>query len=230
MYNNKRFLAIIPARSGSKGLPDKNIRVLMGKPLIAHTIQAALSTDLMDDVIVSTDSEEYAKIAKRYGAEIPFLRPKEIACDTSLASEYIIYTIETLKSAGRIYDYFVLLQPTSPLRKPEHIIEGIRMITEQNLTSVVAFSESEHPVEYYHRLPPDMNLGMLSMRESNRQEHETCYRINGMLFISDCETYMNTHSFYGANGKALIIDRLYAVDIDNSFDFELADFILKRGE
>lgn len=229
MYRNKTFLALIPARSGSKGLPDKNIRPLRGKPLMAHTIEATIQTGLMDDVVVSTDSERYADIARRYGADVPFLRPEWLSTDTSLASEYIVYTLDRLRAMGRAYDYFVLLQPTSPLRMAAHIAEGVQKTVDEGLESVVAFSETDYPVEIYHALPPDFNLGELSIREANRQEHAPRYRINGMLYICACDIYLQTRSFYGPKGRALIIDSRYAVDIDGEYDFVLAEFLMNRG-
>jgi CMP-N-acetylneuraminic acid synthetase len=228
MYKGKRFLAIIPARSGSKGVRDKNIRPLCGKPLMAYTIEAAIDCGVIDMVLVSTDSEEYASIAKKYGAEVPFLRPLNISGDMSLASEYIVHALESLREAGHTYDYFVLLQPTSPLRKTEHIIAGVQMIVGENLDSVVSFSEAEHPPAYFHSLPNDFNLGSLALTESNRQEHKKQYRINGMLYIAKCDNYLQNHSFYGENSKALIIDNSYALDIDSEHDFALAEFLWER--
>jgi len=229
VYKKKRFLAIIPARSGSKGLPGKNIRELLGKPLIAYSIEAALATGLMDSVIVSTDWEQYAEIARCYGAEVPFLRPKELAGDSSLASDYVVHAIETMKNLGQTYDYFVLLQPTSPLRKPEHIMAGVQMAVDEGLTAVVSFSESEQSMGHHHRLPPDMSLFGLNSREFNRQSEKKHYYINGLLYLCDCETYLATRSFYVPNSKALVIDGIYAVDIDNYYDFLLAEFLMTRG-
>jgi len=227
MYKGNSFLAIIPARSGSKGLPDKNIRSLCGKPLMAHTIDAALSTEVFDSIVVTTDSERYAVVARQFGAETPFLRPSVISGDTSLASEFILHTIEELRKFKREYDFFALLQPTSPLRKAEHILEGVKLIVDEELDSVVAFSKAEHPMSYYHQLPADLNLGNIHLTESNRQEHDTYYRVNGMLYIAKCEVYQTIRSFYGTKSKALIIDNKYAIDVDDENDFALAEYMLK---
>ncbi|MCL2016013.1 MAG: acylneuraminate cytidylyltransferase family protein [Defluviitaleaceae bacterium] len=228
MYKEKTFLGIIPARSGSKGLPHKNIRELLGKPLIAYSIEAALQTGYFDDIIVSTDSENYAEIARRHGAEVPFLRPIELASDTTLASEYIVHTLETLASLGRKYDYFALLQPTSPLRTAEHIKEGIKKAVDENLTGVVAFSKVSKPLELCHKLPADFSLANIAI-EGNRQDFQQYYHINGMLYISDCENFLATRSWYGANSRAIVIDSRFAVDVDSLLDFELAEFFMKRG-
>jgi CMP-N-acetylneuraminic acid synthetase len=229
MYKGKKILALIPARSGSKGIPDKNIRDFCGKPLLAYAIETALNAGCMDAVIVSTDSRKYADIAIRYGAEIPFLRPAALAGDESRASEYIVYTLEKLKESGREYDYFVLLQPTSPLRSKDHILRGIAMATDEGLTSVVAFSEAEHPPQYCHVLPEDMSLGALGdVSGANRQEQERYYRVNGMLYIADCEYYLRAKSFYGDGGKAMHIAGHFAVDIDTETDFLFAEFLYSK--
>jgi CMP-N-acetylneuraminic acid synthetase len=229
VYGGKRLLCVIPARSGSKGLPHKNIRGFCGKPLIAYTIEAALETGMFDVIYVSTDSEGYADTAARYGASVPFLRPAELAGDKSLASEYIRHALTEFKNMGELFDYFALLQPTSPLRKTEHIADGVRMAVDEGLMSVVAFSEAEHPASYYHELPEDLNLsGVAAMRESNRQRERRYYRINGLLYVCDCDYYLRNGTFYGANGKALIIDAKYAIDIDSEQDFVVAEFLYRR--
>jgi CMP-N-acetylneuraminic acid synthetase len=229
MYKGKRILALIPARSGSKGLPDKNIRNFCGKPLLAYAIETALDAGCTDTVIVSTDSRKYAEIAARYGAEIPFLRPAALADDKSHASAYIIYTLEKLKESGCKYDYFVLLQPTSPLRNKDHILQGLTMAIDEDLTSVVAFSEAEYPPQYCHILPDDMNLGSLeNMPETNRQEQRKYYSVNGMLYIANCDYYLRAKSFYGVGGKAMPVDRRFAVDIDSELDFIFAEFLYSK--
>jgi len=228
VYNGKTFLAIIPARGGSRGLPDKNIRSFMGKPLMAYTIEAATATGVMDAIVLSTDDERYAEIGRAYGAEAPFLRPPELASDSSLVNECIVHTIIELMKTGREYDYFILLQPTSPLRTPEHIRKGVELAVNENLTSVVAFSEAEYPPALFHKLPFDFNLKGLGSNSFNKQEHETYYRINGMLYICECSAYFRTKSFYGDNGKALIIDRKYAIDIDDEYDFTLAEYLMGK--
>jgi CMP-N,N'-diacetyllegionaminic acid synthase len=222
-------MAIIPARSGSKGLPHKNIRPFCGRPLIAYTIETAAETGMFDMIYVSTDSERYADIAAWYGASVPFLRPAELAGDSSLASEYIRQALTEFAKIGETFDYFVLLQPTSPLRRAEHVAEGIRAAVDEGLASVVSFSEAEHPIAFYHELPEDLNLGALAQkREANRQEEGRYYRINGLLYICECEYYLRNGTFYGTNGKALIIDSKYAIDIDSALDFEVAEFLYRR--
>jgi len=228
MYNGKRILAIIPARSGSKGLPDKNIRDFCGKPLIAHSINGAIKTEVIDTIFVSTDSEKYAEISKSYGASVPFLRPDNIASDTSPASDYIMHAIESFEQIGEIYDYVMVLQPTSPLRQSFHIMQSIAMVIDRGLESVVSFSEADHPIEYYHYLPDDLSLAGIDHKISNRQEARKAFRVNGMIYVSSVSSYLRTRSFYSDHGKAIIINMPYAIDIDSETDFVMAEYINEK--
>ena len=149
MINDKKVLAIIPARGGSKGLPGKNIKELCGKPLIAWSIEQALKSKYIDNVVVSTDTEEIAKIAKECGADVPFLRPAELAADDSPTSDAILHVLEQLNMKGESYDYVALLEPTSLLRKSNDIDDAISMIvknTDANCLVSVGEVHMEHPM------------------------------------------------------------------------------------
>ncbi|MDR3120706.1 MAG: acylneuraminate cytidylyltransferase family protein [Clostridiales bacterium] len=243
MVQGRSFLGIIPARSGSKGLPHKNIRDFLGKPLLAWTIEAAQGSGVLDEIFVSTDSEEYAAIARRYGASVPFLRPARLSGDDSPASEYLVQTIRAYEALGKLFDYFVLLQPTSPLRTAEHIASGARTVVEEDLISAVAFSEFREDLRLVHPLPKDLNLSALAQapaavspsaaasalpNDTLRQSAATLYRVNGLLYICRCAEYLETRSFYGARAKALLIDGKYAVDIDDETDFLYAELLAKK--
>ena len=131
MFKGKCFLALIPARGGSKGLKDKNIRLLNNKPLLAYTIEAAKESRIFDRIIVSTDSEKIAVVALKYGAEVPFMRPKELATDTASSMDVLIHTIKLLQESNDKYDYVALLQPTSPLRTSQDIVEAADLSIEK---------------------------------------------------------------------------------------------------
>ena len=233
MYKNKSFIGIIPARSGSVGLPHKNIRMFAGKPLMAWTILAALESGVLDEVFVSTDSEQYAAIAKTYGANAPFLRPDDLSGDASPASGYILHAIHEYRERfDKNFDYFVLLQPTTPLRTSEHIRDGVKMAVDDGLDSVVSFSRFDTDMRLIGELPPDLNLAAFSSRNSPndtlRQSASQLYCLNGMLYISKCDAYALTKSFYNSNGRAMIIDDEYSIDIDNEIDFSVAEFLSKK--
>lgn len=139
MYNDNKLLAFIPARGGSKGIKEKNIVDLCGKPLISYTIEAALKSEYIDKVIVSTDSDKIADVSKKYGAEIPFLRPAELSTDTAKTIDAVLHAIRTLKK-GENYDVLVLLQPTQPLRTYLDIDAAVKMFFEKNRKGLVSIS------------------------------------------------------------------------------------------
>ena len=235
MYNAKSIIGIIPARSGSKGLPDKNILPFAGKPLLAWTILAALDSGVLDEVFVSTDSGQYAEIARQYGASVPFLRPPELAGDACPASGYILHALrEYRERLNRTFDYFALLQPTTPMRTAEHIREGIMTTVDGELTAIVSFSPFDTDPKLISALPDDLNLSALSTpgvspNDTLRQEGGRFYKLNGMLYVCLCDEYEKTNSFYGSNSKAMIIDDAYAIDIDNETEFLTAEYLVKRS-
>lgn len=230
MYKDKSFLAIIPARSGSKGIKNKNIKLLNGKPLIQYTIDAAIESKIFNEIYVSTDSEEYASVAKKCGADLPFLRPIEIAQDNSNANEYIIHAINEYKKLGKNFDYFVLLQPTSPLRTSSDILYAVDILISEHLDSVVSVCEAEHSPYVYNILPKNKNLYEFVLKENNknRQEVGKYYRINGAIYIMDCNKYLKTNNFYGINSKAYIMEQQNSVDIDSELDFKFAEFLMNN--
>lgn len=229
MYRGKKFLAIIPARSGSKGVENKNIKLLNGKHLIGYTIEAAKKSNIFEDIIVSTDLFEYAEIAKSYGASIPFLRDKNLSEDNSKTEDVIVNTIYKLEQNGMKYDYFVLLQPTSPLRTSEDIINAVNLLVDNELNSVVSVCEMEHSIKICNKLPNDLSMNkFLSLSDvKRRQEFEKYYRINGAIYIADVSNYLENKNFYNERSKAYIMEQINSVDIDTELDFIIAEAILK---
>ena len=147
MIEGKRVLALIPARGGSKGIKDKNITPLCGKPLIAYSVLAAKNSRYIDDVVVTTDSERIAETAKAYGAEVPFLRPAELASDTAKTIDAVLHAVKWLEDHQKSYDLLVLLQPTQPLRRTEDIDGAIELCIQRDMQDVVSVKEvSEHPI------------------------------------------------------------------------------------
>jgi len=229
-----KIIAFIPARKGSKRVADKNIRLLGGKPLIAWTIEAALATGLDMDVVVSTDSPEIAAVAKHYCAQVPFLRPEQLAGDTTPTFDVLEYTLDALKTAGKDYDAVVLLQPTSPLRKSIHITEAMKLLEQPDVRSVVSVSELDYPVEWSMMLPEDRRMdGYVIQNEqalrTRSQDFPKRYRLNGAVYCAKTADILQHKSFYMRQGtSAYIMDKMFAVDIDDSFDFEYAEFLINR--
>lgn len=223
-----RKIAIIPARSGSKGLPNKNILNFCGKPLIAWSIEAAIKSNCFERVIVSTDSIEYGNISISYGAEVIY-RSKEASSDT--ASTYVALKELFEKEDLSMYDYFMLLQPTSPLRNEEHILEAIQIFEKnyRDRDTLVSVSEAHKPNVLIREIDNDFSLRNFDIDYSNysrQQYHE--YESNGAIFMSKIDHYLKVKHFYGKTGTAYIMDKESALDIDDAVDFELATLIKNK--
>ena len=222
-----KILAIIPARSGSKGLKDKNIKILNGKPLIAYTIEAAKNSEVFDRVIVSTDSEKYADIAIKYGAEVPFLRSKENSSDG--ADSWAVVR-EVLSKLSETYDVVALLQPTSPLRTSEDIKKALALFFEKNADTVFSVCETPHSMFWCNTLNDDLSAKNFIKQEYQipRQQLPKSYTINGAIYISKTKL-LNNLDMYGDKGFVYIMDKANSVDIDDKIDFLIAEQMLKSN-
>lgn len=226
----RKIIAIIPARSGSKGIKDKNIKELNGKPLIAYTIEAALESNVFEDVIVSTDSEEYADISRRYGATVPFLRPKKLAEDISKTNDVIQDVILKLKAHGKEYDDFMLLQPTSPLRTKDDIIESVKIYKEKKVNALISVCKCEHSPLTTMKLNKELSLDgfLLNLSNNRRQDLAQYYRVNGAIYLMKVEYFLKYRYFYKEKSYAYIMNKRKSIDIDDIYDFEYAEFLIKK--
>jgi len=222
-------IAIIPARSGSKGLPNKNILMLLEKPLIAYTIEAALKSDLFDRVIVSTDSLEYKAIAEQYGAEV-ILRDEELASDT--ASSFMVIQDVLKKTAYIGSDYFALLQPTSPFRSRKHITEAIDLFEAKgDINFLVSMVESEKSADLIKPLGKESSLKNFDSDYSNyRRQNCKEYTPNGAIFIGNNIEYLTKKHFFGSDSIAFVMNKMDSIDIDDQLDFELAIAIAAKKQ
>lgn len=224
------FLAIIPARRGSKRLPNKNIKPLCGKPLLAWSIESALDSLYIDEVVVSTDSKEYAQIARKYGANVPFLRPKNLSQDTTSTFEVLRHCIEFYKNElDKEFDYVVLLQPTSPLRKTWHINESCKKIINTYATSLVSVCKCEHSPLWCNTLPEDGNMdNFLSPQVIGKRSQDLpCYyRLNGAIFIAQATALLESQSFFTPHTIAYKMSNQFSSDIDSKLDFDITEFLL----
>lgn len=229
--DNMKNIAIIPARSGSKGLKDKNIRLLNGKPLLAYSVEAALESKMFDEVMVSTDSEKYAAIAREYGANVPFLRSAELSSDTASSKDVILDVLRRYETSGKIFDTFCLLQPTSPLRTASDIIKAYEYFAEKDALAVVGVTEADHSPLLYRTLPEDRSMvGFIrdEVKDKPRQALATYYRINGAMYIASVGYYREFGDLYKDRCYAYIMERERSVDIDCEVDFELAKLIFLK--
>lgn len=228
MYNNKTFLAIIPARGGSKRLPRKNVLDLCGKPLIAWSIEAGLNSKYIDKVVVSSDDDEILEISKKFGAET-IKRPDELASDTATTFDAIKHTIDNLEK----YDYIVLLQPTSPLRNEKHTDEAIELLENKNADAVVSVCEMDHSPLWSNTLPQDGKMNNFLRDEvlnKRSQDLEKYYRLNGAIYICQLDKLLENRGFFLKNNIfAYTMDRKSSIDIDEGIDFKIAK-VIKNGE
>jgi len=226
-------LAIIPARGGSKGLPGKNIKNLCGKPLIAYTIEAALKSKKITQVVLSTDDEEIAKACEKYDIEIPFLRPKELAGDNSLIVDTYIYTVDKInKEQNKNYTSIVALLPTCPLRTSKDIDEAIALYEKRQADSVISFYEAPHPVQWYKTI--DENGVLRSIlpegdRLANRQEEQKSYLPNGAIYVFNMDL-LRDKKYYSDKTYPYIMPANRSIDIDSAFDFDMAEFLLSKDK
>lgn len=227
MYKGKTFIAIIPARGGSKRLPRKNIINFNEKPLLAWSIEAALRSQYIDKVLVSSDDDEIINIAERYGSSV-LKRPAELATDTATSFDVIKHAINSNKN----YDYVVLLQPTSPLRTTMHIDESIDMIIRKKSDAVVSVCEVDHSPLWSNKLPYDLNMNSFlkdEIKNKRSQELDIYYRLNGAIYIIKKNTLLKEKTFMlKDNIYAYIMDRKSSVDIDNKIDLKLAEILIKE--
>lgn len=229
MYKNKTYLAIIPARGGSKRLPRKNVLDLAGKPLIAWSIEAGLTSKYVDKTIVTSDDDEILGIAKKLGVD-DIKRPDELASDTATTFDAIKHTIDNVKQ----YDYIVLLQPTSPLRDEKHIDEAIELLESKNADALISVCEMDHSPLWSNILPQDGNMSNFLRGEvlnKRSQDLEKYYRINGAIYICKTERLLEEKSFFLKNNIfAYKMDRRSSIDIDEEVDFEIAAAMIGKNQ
>jgi CMP-N-acetylneuraminic acid synthetase len=226
VINNKTFLAIIPARGGSKRLPRKNILNLAGKPLIGWSIEAGLKSRYIDKTVVTSDDDEILNIAKQFGSNV-LKRPDELASDTASSFDAIEHAI---KQTVKQYDYTILLQPTSPLRDDKHIDEAIELLIQKNADAVISVCKMDHNPLWSNTL--DKTLSMENFLPENilnkrSQDLQTYYRLNGAIYICKTDKLLEEKSFFlKENIFAYIMDRNSSIDIDEEIDFKIAEVLI----
>jgi CMP-N,N'-diacetyllegionaminic acid synthase len=225
MINRKAILAIIPARSGSKGLPHKNVVDLCGKPLLGWPIQAAMKSKYVDKVIVSTDDEDIAKTARAEGAEVPFIRPAELASDTATSISVIEHAISFHKSHGQNYDYIILLEPTSPLTDSEDIDKAMELLDSSRTIAdaIVGVSKLEQSHPLFTVVIDDQGLIKPFYKQDyatpiRRQDLSTHYFFDGSLYISDKSVLLERKSFYHDRTLPYIVPKWKAFEVDDLVD------------
>lgn len=232
MIAGKKVLGLIPARGGSKGLPGKNTRDFCGRPLIRWTIDAALESGCLDDLVVTTDSRDIAEIARGGGAEVPFLRPPELATDTASSIDVVIHALDWMQAAGRPFDIVVLLEPTSPLREASDIQAGVSLLLSSRAGSVVGVcrAESTHPAFMYRqggdgRLAPFLDVQPTGLR---RQDIEPVFYLEGSLYVSWIDVFRHRRSFYHDDTVGYEVPKWKSIEIDDMTDFVMAEAVARH--
>lgn len=232
MYKDKKILAVITARGGSKGIPRKNIKDLCGKPLIAYTIKAAKASKYLTRCIVSTDDKEIADISRKFDADVPFIRPEEFAQDESTSMEVVRHALSWLsENKDEYYDYLMILQPTSPLRTAEDIDACIEKIVDTNADSVMSMMELVDFSLKKLKVIEDDEIKPLVEEEagqsSRRQDLSKIYKRNCAIYLTKTELIMKGDLF-GKISRPYIMSEERSVDINKPIDFELAEFWIKK--
>lgn len=228
-----KIIAIIPARSGSKGLPDKNIKSVCGRPLMDYTIKAAIDSECFETVMVSTDSEKYAEIAKKCGADVPFMRSATTAGDKAGSWDVVREILNNYKKKGIIYDYVALLQPTSPLRSAMDIRMAVKMLDADSVNNVVSVTETEHPVQWCFTLPADLEMLEYAKSPYNnmrRQDLIKHYQENGAIYLVNANKIINDdYNLYEDKCFAYIMPRERSIDIDTKLDLIVLKAIIEEN-
>lgn len=231
MIDGKEVLAIIPARGGSKGVARKNIKNLCDKPLIAWTIEEALKSKYIDRLVVSTEDKEIAEISRKYGAEIPFTRPKELAQDETPGIEPILHCVKWIIENENFYpDYTCTLQCTSPFRKAKDIDEALEIIIKKDSDSIIGVCESEVSPYWMKKvkngkLKDFIEDGPIYAR---RQDMPRIYRLNGAIYIGKTDILIKNKSWHTDNTIPYIMNRIDSIDVDDLVDFKFAEFLMKE--
>jgi CMP-N,N'-diacetyllegionaminic acid synthase len=229
----KNVLAIIPAKAGSTRLIRKNIKKILGKPLIAYAIENAIHSGTCDRVCVSTEDEEIAKIAREYGAEVPFMRPAHLVRDPARVVDVCLHMLEELAKQGDVYDELMVLLPTSPLCETSDVENAYKKYKEQNGEFLMSVTEFDHPP--FNALQYDVGgAHLVSCFPKSRYKHTKstecpkAFHSNGAIVIVNVKAFMKVKTFYAANLLAYEMPAERSVDIDTEFDFDFACYLMER--
>jgi len=230
MYKDKKIVCIIPARGGSKGLPGKNIKMFLNKPLIAHTIEQAKKSRLIDRVIVSTDDKKIASISKKYNAEVPFIRPIFLAQDKSSTIDVLLHVIEWLKKNSYPFDILVLLHATAPLRSVEDINNCIKLLFNKNVSNVFSVTEAQRN-PYFNMVEVVRGKVRLVKKGcfASRQQAPKVYDMNASIYVWWKDTLKSEKKIFLRNSCVYVMPKKRSTDIDDEIDFRTAELLAKNG-
>lgn len=227
MYKNKRILALITARGGSKGIPDKNIKLLCGKPLIAWSIEEAKKSKYIDRLILSSDSEKIIKVAKEWGCDVPFVRPEELAFDTSSSIDVILHAIENIDDK---FDYLMLLQPTSPFRTVADIDKVVEQSIDSNIELMVSVAKVKKHPSYLYKIENNKLIPYIETnKQLRRQDMPQTYEHNGAIYFSTIDFIKKNKTYNSKDAVGYEMFGSANLDIDTVEDLEYAEYLINKG-
>jgi CMP-N,N'-diacetyllegionaminic acid synthase len=229
----QKYLAIVTARSGSKRLPNKNIRMLCGKPLFIWSVLAGLACPRIARTFVSTDSAQYQRIAIEAGADCPWLRDPTLATDSASSADVVKDVLDALGDEVNQYYGLILLQPTSPLRTADDIAGAIALFESYNAPAVVSISESECPPAWIGKLPDNLVMDEFvaeQFRGLRSQNLGTWHRINGAIYVIRIEEFRKEHGFMPPGTMGYLMPRERSIDVDTAFDFNIASLLMAQAD
>ena len=218
-------VAIIPARGGSKRIPNKNIKTFCGKPMIAYSIEAAKNAGIFDRIVVSTDSEKIASTAKEFGAEIPFMRPGNLADDQTGTDAVILHALKRFMENGEKIDYICCIYATAPFVKAEYIIKGYNLLRDKNAAACFSVTTYSFPIFRSLKINNQNRLEMFwpEYRETRSQDLQEAYHDAGQFYWADVKKYLKEKQFYSKDAVPVILPRHLVQDIDTPEDWETAE-------
>ena len=218
-------VAVIPARGGSKRIPNKNIKLFAGKPIIAYSIEAAKHAGIFDRIVVSTDSEHIAQVARRFGAEVPFLRPAELSDDHTPTAPVVAHTLHWLAASGCPAEHVCCIYATAPFVQPEYVTEGYHLLTAQQVSSVFSVTSFPFPIFRALKMAEDGHMAMFwpeyELTRSN--DLPAAYHDAGQFYWLTCEAFLQDKKMYGRDALPVILPRYLVQDIDTPEDWETAE-------
>ena len=232
MFRGQKVLAVIPARGGSKRLPDKNLRSIQGRPLVVKALDVATDSIFIDRGVLSTDDHRVVALAREYGYSDVLMRPDSLADDQATMTSVLMHVVGALRDQGEEYGYLVLLQPPSPLREARHVDQGFVEILEKSATGLLSVCLSEKPKEWLGSIGAEGSLNEFIQEtnlEAQSQDLKPSYQINGAIYIVPVEKFLEYQSLFLPEGMvALVMDRSESIDIDYDHDFQLAEWLLQN--
>jgi len=231
LYKGKKIAALITARGGSKGIPKKNIRKLCGKPLIHWTVESAMKSKYVDKIFLSTDNDEIISSVKKFPVEVPFKRPKNLSSDKATSTDVILHFIDWMKKSGNDYDTLLLLQPTSPFRKSEHIDSSIKkFLGSEKALSLISVTENIKSPYLSRKISADGFVENLFnvKSEKRRQDIPVTYYINGAIYLININNFEKYKTFQTPKTLSYIMPYYSSIDIDEPMDLKIAELYFKN--